>query len=182
LITVDRELPFFTSDYIQQIAFSEITVEASELRRDDRDVLRLLEDIDSDLARAYRQVLADLQTPRYSFKGTAAELRATIELLLEKLAPDEDVQKFGIKPDPVSKKVGYAARPTYVLKKKRAADEETARKCTDSVRIIEEGVGNVLRGMHKRASTMVHMGSENERNEVMRLQNYFRALVTDLLE
>jgi hypothetical protein len=182
LCTVAEELPFFTPDYIQQIASSEITVEASEMRRDDRDILRLLEDVDSNLARAYRQVLADLQTPRYSFKGTAAELRVTIELLLEKLAPDEEAQKFGIKPDPVLKKVGYAARATYVLKKKRAADEEGAKKCTDSVRIIEEGVGNVLRGMHKRASTMVHMGAEDERNEVVRLQNYFRALVVDLLE
>lgn len=138
--------------------------------------------MDEELASCYKQFLQDLGQDRLSYRGPAGELRSVVELLLDRLAPDEEARKAGFKPDRNTKRVTYADRARCVLRQHRAEGPDALQatnKCAESISRIEEGVGNILRGLHKRSSIAVHEGEERE--ELVRIHGYFKAVIRDLL-
>jgi Hsp70 protein len=186
-VSVAREIleagkPFVTGIGTVEHAREEIAQRTDEisLNPDDRRILREVERLDPVIALSFQQFLADINASRLSYKGTACELRAVIELTLDKLAPEEEVKKK-YKPDPQSGRVSYSNRARYILEERRTRDVQEVKKCAEAVSVIDENVGNILRGVHKRASTVVHTGAADEVQELQRLHRYFRAIMTDLL-
>jgi len=179
---VDSGKPFITGIGRVEYAKEEIAQHAEEvtLNADDRKILRELDKLDPLIASSFRQFLDDIRASRLSYKGTSCELRAVIELVLDKLAPDEEVRKR-YKPEPQTGRVSYSNRARFILQERRSRDVQEVKKCAETIDLIDETVGNILRGVHKRASTVVHTGAADELQELQRLHRYFRAIMSDLL-
>ncbi len=181
---LDRGVPIITGVGKVEYAREYLEVRAPVIdfpSSEDAKILGRLDQIDPSIAASFRQFLADIRTgSRLSYKGTACELRAVIELLLDNLAPEEEVGAR-YKTDPQTGRVPYANRARYILEQKRGKEIQDVKKRADAVLRIDESVGSILRGVHRSTSAVVHVGAADELQELHRLHSYFRALANDLL-
>jgi len=152
-------------------------LETAQLR--DNEIYNALMEVSESLANSYAQVRADVQHPeRFSWAGTAHEIREMLATLLRELAPDSAVTAqswYGQQPNtsgPTQKQ-----RVRYILEVNGAGSKE--RKVVEKVVGLEDMIGSLVRSTYNRASDAAHRFKP--RQEVLRILRYFDAFAYDLL-
>jgi len=145
----------------------------------DDEIMATLEEICSPAATCYRQAMADLATERFSWRGTATDLREALRETLDKLAPDADVEAMpNYKAEPDAKRPTMRQKTRFIL---RNRDMKSGQMATseDAIRHIEESLGGITRSVYSRSSTSTHTPSTKE--EVARLHIWVRVILCELL-
>ncbi len=144
-------------------------------------IIETLEKVAPSAAAAYDQALNDLRDhSRRSWYGTVAELRQALWETLNKLAPDEEVEKTSwYQPDRDQKKPTMAQKVVFILRSRNQAGSEI-KPAKKAGQAVEEYVGSLFRAVYDRASAGVH--TPPERKEVLRVKGWVAEVLTEILE
>lgn len=150
----------------------------TDMPQHDKIYVALLEKSES-LANSYAQVKIDIESDnRFSWAGTAHEIREIVATLLRILAPDKVViSQSWYKPEPNSSGVTQKQRVIYILKSRNSGSNE--KEVLEQITGIEDMIGNLVRSTYSRASDAAHRFKE--RQEVIKILRYFDAFAYDLL-
>jgi hypothetical protein len=130
-------------------------------------------------ALSYEQVLEDLAAPRrFSYRGTAAELREVLRELLDHLAPDEDVLTT-VKLERDQRGPTMKQKAVFILKA-RGIGESSRKTPVDAVGVVEDSIGSFTRSVYTRGSVSTHVTTPRE--EVVTIKGYADAVLADLLQ
>lgn len=169
LITLDSKI----------LAYTPIT--AAPSNSVDTRIVQTLTKILPSAALAYRQALADLnEEKRFSWRGPATDLRESLRETLDHLAPDREVEtQPGYKQEKDTNGPTMKQKVRFILTKRGTskAQSATAENAADSV---ESMVGSFVRSVYTRSSISTH--TPTDKNEVIRIKNYVRATLCELLE
>lgn len=147
----------------------------------DTTILKVLESINSDAALSYRQVLADIQVPKASYRGTAAELREVLRETLEYLAPDADVMATpGFKLEPDRSQPTMKQKVLYILKN-RNVSKTLIEAPMMAANIVDESISSIVRATYNRGSVSAHVHT-NGKAEILQIKMYLDSILCDLLE
>jgi hypothetical protein len=152
-------------------------------RHDPVDVLILatLSSLLPSAARSYEQALSDLRTPaRLSWRGPAADLREALREALDHLAPDEAVVAqpgFKLEKDTTGPTMKQKVR--HILRS-RGLSKSAMQSPEAATETVDEIVGTFVRGVYTRSSVSTH--TPTDRNEILRLRNWVRVALCELLE
>ena len=148
------------------------------LPQHDKIYLALLEKSES-LANSYAQVKIDIASDdRFSWAGTAHEIREILATLLRILAPDKVVTtQSWYKAEPNTSGATQKQRVIYILKSRNSGSNE--KDVLEQITGIEDMIGNLVRSTYSRASDAAHRFKE--RQEVIKILRYFDAFAYDLL-
>lgn len=144
-------------------------------------VIRTLEQMLPHAALSYRQVLADLAgPPRYSYRGTATELREVVREVLDHLAPDIEVVKapaFKLEKErrgpTMKQKARFILRARGVGESSRSAPEQ-------SVELLEDQIASLARSVYERGSASTH--AVTLKAQVLSFKAYADAVLAELLQ
>lgn len=183
LITINRlKKEWETLELSSVPKFGDMTGgEIPEYTDTEQQILATLKDICPTSWACYRQALEDFAgNSRNSWRGTASELREALRELLDKLAPDKEVEKSpGFKLEPDAKKPTMRQKVRFILKS-RSMGKSQIDPVADTVNIVDEIFGSLVRSVYNRSSVSVHVGKEKE--EVKRVKRYVDVLFMELLE
>lgn len=131
--------------------------------------------------RCYRQALEDLsEEGRISFRGAANELRFAVEEVLTEMAPDADVTASpGYIQDATVNGPTHAQKGRYISKLK-GLDRSNRQSLEATLKLIDDHVGDLSRGLFTRSSSSAH--NESERGEVMTIKEYVNAFLGDVFD
>lgn len=132
------------------------------------------------LANSYRQVVEDLaRVDRYSWAGTAHEIREILAQCLRLMAPDEVVEsQANFKPQTDNGKPTQKQRVQYILKNR--GENSSVTNMVEEIEPFEDAISNLVRKFYSRASTAAH--THRDRIESARLLIYFEAFANDLFD
>lgn len=144
-------------------------------------VIRTLEQMLPHAALSYRQVIADLCGPnRFSYRGTATELREVVREVLDHLAPDDAVLKspgFKLEKDrrgpTMKQKARFILRARGVGESSRSAPEQ-------SVELLEDQIASLARSVYERGSASTH--GATAKSQVLSFKGYADAVLAELLQ
>lgn len=143
-------------------------------------IIRTLETMLPSASNSYRQVLADIEGRRISYRGTAAELRETVREVLDHLAPDADVMASpGFKLEPNQRGPTMKQKVRFILRARRVTDS-SRQTAEDAVQHVDESVASVGRSVYTRGSVDVH--TARPREEVMNFKMYADAVLAEMLQ
>lgn len=125
--------------------------------------------------------MRDLTGPdRLSWRGPATDLRESLREVLDHLAPDDEVTSrsgFKLEKDQTGPTMKQKVR--FILSNRGVS--KTASKAPESAaEAVDEIVGGFVRSVYTRSSVSTH--TPTEREEVLRVHNYVRAALSELLE
>lgn len=147
----------------------------------DKLIIDTLRSLVPSAALAYEQGLIDLaEDTRLSWRGPATDFREAMRETLDHLAPDDAVKsQIGFKIEPNTNGPTMRQKVRYVLKirerSKAAIDAvETAAETVDGI------VGSFVRSVYTRSSVSTH--TPTDRSEVIRVRNFVRVALCELLE
>jgi Predicted pPIWI-associating nuclease len=143
-------------------------------------ILQTLRQLEPGAALGYEQALIDIRDEnRLSYRGVASELREVVREVLDRLAPDKDLQQAGVKLEKERKDYTHKQKVRHILKSRGIG--ETARKVPeDSIQLIEALTASVTRSVYERGSVSAHVPSP--RSEVQQLKLYVDGVLGELLE
>jgi Predicted pPIWI-associating nuclease len=145
----------------------------------ERAILDTLEKLEPGAARGYEQAMRDLNDPdRVSFRGVAAELREVVREVLDRLAPDEDLEAAGIKREKGRTDFTQKQKVRHILRA-RGVTENARKPAEQSVELIEEMTASLARSVYVRGSVSTHVSSP--RTEVRQLKLYVDSILGELL-
>ena len=117
---------------------------------------------------------------RFSYRGTASELREVLRETLDIPAPDDDIAKqswFKLETNctgpTMKQKVRFILSSRGKSKAQRALPEK-------SIDLVENLCGDVARAVYTRASTSTHV--QTTKQEVQQMKRYLDAVLFDVLE
>lgn len=143
-------------------------------------IIETLEGVKPSAALSYRQALDDIKVDRFSYRGTAVELRETLREVLDHLATDENLAEAGIKIE--KDQNGYIMRQKvrYILKNRGVStgSEETLE---DAAAIVDDSIAKLIRATYGRGSVSTHTPGA-ERREILLLKKYLDIALCELLE
>lgn len=146
--------------------------------------LRIQETLDKILpsaAMSYRQAIVDLtQEKRFSWRGPATDLRETLRETLDHLAPDADVQTMaGYVQNKDTNGPTMKQKVRFILSKRGMSKSmsEPAENASDA---IESSFGPFVRSVYTRSSVSTH--TPTEKKEVIRIRDFVRVVLSELLE
>lgn len=146
----------------------------------DSDIIKTLKEMLPEAGAAYEQALLDLVNgTRISWIGTAADLREALRMLLDKLAPDEEViamSDYKIEPNAKGPTMKQKVRCILKARGKSGPDRKAAE---ESARLVDECVGDIFRSTYTNASKFAHIGAAHE--DVLKMKRYVSALLAELL-
>jgi hypothetical protein len=155
--------------------------ERVELSPTDNLIVRTLSSVVPSAARAYEQALLDLRGPdRLSWRGPATDLREALRETLDHLASDDDVSSapgFRLERDATGPTMKQKVR--FVLGNRRVSRSAMAAP-ESAVSAVEEMLGTYVRSVYTRSSVSTH--TPTERDEVLRILEYVRVALCELLE
>jgi hypothetical protein len=130
---------------------------------------------------SYEQALRDLQDgKRVSYRGTALELREALREVLDRLAPDQEVQKSeGFRLDKGCTRPTMKQKAGFVLRS-RDLPENAIRVPQEAAELIEDVTASLARSTYVRGSVATHLAST--RRDVQQLRRYVDAVLCELLE
>jgi len=147
----------------------------------DRRIIETLQRLIPSAGLSYEQAILDLsQSDRKSYRGPATDLRESLRETLDHLAPDKDVKsQLGFKLEGDMKCPSMKQKVRFVLRKRGLSKtlSETPEKAVDSV---EAMIGSFIRSVYNRSSVSTH--TPTDRNEVMRVRDWVRIVLCELLE
>ena len=147
----------------------------------DHKIIAILTDLSLPAAQCYQQAIADLTDPRrLSFLGPAHELRECLRQVLDKIAPDADVEKApGYKHERDLKKPTMKQKVRFIFKnRERSATESAAPE--DAANAIESVIADMTRSTYDHGSLAAH--KERGKKSVEQLKRYVDVVFHDLLE
>lgn len=132
-------------------------------------------------ADSFQQGLNDLSSKdRVSWRGTVVEFRESLREVLDHLAPDQDVTSMpGYKPEKDTHGPTMKQKVMFILKS-RQAPEAKSKPLADTVAVVDELVGNMVRSVYQRASKATHVAAD--RKEASRLRDYVLLALSEILE
>jgi len=147
----------------------------------DRRIIETLQHLNLSAGLSYEQAILDLaESNRKSYRGPATDLRESLRETLDLLAPDKDVKsQHGFKLEQDMKYPTMKQKVRFVLRKRGLSKtlSETPEKAVDSV---EAMIGSFVRSVYNRSSVSTH--TPTDRNEVMRVRDWVRIVLCELLE
>lgn len=147
----------------------------------DNMIIGTLEKIVPAAALSYRQALIDLEADhRFSWRGPATDLREALRETLDYLAPDAEVIALpGYKQNPDINGPTMKQKVWFIMKNRGAAKalSAPAETATES---IESAVGSFVRSVYTRSSVSTH--TPTDKNEVVRIREFVRVVLSELLE
>jgi hypothetical protein len=131
------------------------------------------------LGMSYLQVKIDLRDKnRYSWAGTAHEIREVLATMLRLLAPDDMViSQNWYKQEKDTSGPTQKQRVRYILEENKASSKE--KEVGELAIKLDEMIGEIVRATYSRASDAAHRFKE--RNEVIKIVKYFEVFSNDLL-
>jgi len=142
--------------------------------------VRTLRVLEPGAALGYEQALRDIQDEgRLSYRGVASELREVVREVLDRLAPDKDLQQAGVKLEKDRKDYTQKQKVRHILKS-RGIGETTRKAPEESIQLIEELTASLTRSVYERGSVSTHVSSP--RSEVQQLKLYVDGVLGELLE
>lgn len=146
----------------------------------EQSVIATLEKMLPHAALSYRQVIADLaSSPRFSYRGTATELREVVRETLDHLAPDAEVMKasgFKLEKDRRAPTMKQKAR--FILKARGVGDSSRAAP-EQSVELLEDQIASLARSVYERGSASTHAAMMKA--QVLSFKGYADAVLAELL-
>lgn len=132
-------------------------------------------------ALAYQQALEDLnEETRFSWRGPATDLRESLRETLDHLAPDKEVEALpGYKQEKDTNGPTMKQKVRFILTKRGTSKGQSAT-AEHAVESVETLVGSFVRSVYTRSSISTH--TPTDKNEVIRIKNYVRATLCELLE
>jgi hypothetical protein len=145
----------------------------------ERAIIETLSELLPGAALGYEQALKDMaDEDRLSYRGVAAELRETVREVLDRLAPDADMQAARVQIEKGQSGFTQKQKVRHILRSRGVPDN--ARKVPEeSVRLIEELTASVARSVYVRGSISTHVPSPLE--EVRQLKLYVDGVLGELL-
>jgi len=142
------------------------------------DTLRMLLPAAAD---SFQQGLQDLSSKdRVSWRGTVVEFRESLREVLDHLAPDQDVMKMrGYKQEKDTHGPTMKQKVMFILRS-RQTPESKSKPLADTVAVVDELVGNMVRSVYQRASKATHVASD--RKEASRVRDYVLLALSEILE
>lgn len=147
----------------------------------ERSIIETLEKLAPPAALSYQQALQDLDgVDRWSYRGTAAELRECLREVLDHLAPDEQVQAAkGFQLERGRDKPTQKQKVRHILRT-RGVPRNALRAPEDSARLVEELTASLTRSTYERGSISAHIAAA--RTEISQLKMYVDSVLAELLE
>jgi hypothetical protein len=144
-------------------------------------IVRTLEQMLPHAALSYRQVLEDLAAPeRYSYRGTATELREVVRETLDHLAPDADVMRAaGFKLEKDRKAPTMKQKARFILKARGLGDSSRSAP-ESSVELLEDQTASLARSVYERGSASTHAATA--KSQVLSFKAYADAVLAELLQ
>jgi hypothetical protein len=132
-------------------------------------------------AKSYKQVVLDLKDPsRFSWRGSAVELREIMREVLDHLAPDNSVMVMpGFKLESDQTHPTMKQKATFVLKS-RQLPQSSRKVPQDLTNLIDISTASFVRSTYVRGSVSSHTSPSKE--EVIRLKRYADNVLMELLE
>jgi hypothetical protein len=147
----------------------------------DRRIVEILQRLVPSASFSYEQAILDDAGPkRRSYRGPATDLREALRETLDHLAPDKDVtSQPGFKLERDMKYPTMKQKVRFVLRKRGLTRtlSETPENAVDSV---EATIGSFVRSVYNRSSVSTH--TPTDRNEVLRVRDWVRIVLCELLE
>lgn len=134
-------------------------------------ILETLDRLVPSAAASYRQGFNDLNgVDRISYRGTAAEFREALRETLDHLAPDDQVMaQDGFKLEADQTKPTMKQKVGFVLKS-RGTNKTIRTVAEQSLSLIHELSGQVMRAVYNRASLAAHV--QQSKVEVQKIKRY----------
>lgn len=147
----------------------------------DHRILQTLSRVLPSAACAFQQAVTDLKgADRVSWRGPATDLRECLRELLDHLAPDKDVESAaGFQPEPDTRGPTMRQKVRYILVK-RGVSKTGAKPAENAAQSVDDIVGTFVRSVYQRSSVSTH--TPTDKNEVLRIQTFVRACLSELLE
>lgn len=147
----------------------------------DASIIRTLTSIVPSAAFSYEQALYDLQADtRLSWRGPATDLREALRETLDYLAPDAEVKGMaGFKLEPDTDGPTMKQKVRYVLKNRGVA-KATGAPAEAATEAIDSAVGSFVRSVYTRSNVSTH--TPTDKNEVLRVRDFVRVVLCELLE
>lgn len=153
---------------------------------ENRELLNRLNHLDPQFALSYRQVLTDLaDQSRITHRGTANELRELFREILDKLAPDKEVEKqdwYKARRSSIKDEKERNRHPTRSEKTRyimRERDSSAAQVTEDATFQVDERLGKLVSSIYGRANDAAHVSKQ--RDEISRILRYLHAVMFELL-
>jgi hypothetical protein len=145
-------------------------------------IVKTLDDLLPSASQSYKQGVHDLNSGvlRFSYRGTACELREALRETLDLLAPDEDIDRqswFKLEPNCTCPTMKQKVRFILSSRGKSKAQRALAEKSID---LVDNLCGEVARAVYTRASISTHV--QTTKQEVLQMKRYLDAVLFDILE
>lgn len=166
---------------ISEMLFLSQSTQASPLSSVESAIYETLMRLEPTAGRAYKQAIEDLSDPgRISYRGPANELREALREAVDKLAPDEKVQRQSNFVFEQGQTKPTTKQKVRFILKERKLPKNAVDTPEESLQIIDERIGAFARATLTRSSIDAHVHSE--RTEVSIVRHYVNAVLADLLE
>ncbi len=143
-------------------------------------VIDTLEKAVPSAALSYKQAVADMNQDRFSYRGTAAELREVLREVLDYLAPDQEVKRIsGYKQEPGTSGPTMRQKVHFVLKN-RGTSNTTMETPEAAASVVDEAVSKVVRATYNRGSMTTH--ASGAKSEIQQIKMYLDTVLFELLE
>ncbi len=131
-------------------------------------------------ALGYQQALRDIADDnRLSYRGVAAELREVVREVLDRLAPDADMEAAHVSFERGRTSYTQKQKARHILRS-RGLTENARKAPEESVHLIEELTASLTRSVYVRGSISTHVASPAD--EVRQLKLYVDGILGELLE
>jgi hypothetical protein len=147
----------------------------------DLQIITTLERVLPSASLSYKQAIQDLsQENRDSWRGPATDLREALRETLDYLAPDKDVQSMqGYSQLKDTNGPTMKQKVRFILMK-RGMSKSNSEPAENASEAIESSVGAFVRSVYTRSSVSTH--TPTEKKEVMRIRDFVRVVLCELLE
>lgn len=158
-----------------------ISSRQERLNSTDMKIIATLDKILPSAALSYQQALQDLQAEtRFSWRGPATDLREVLRETLDYFAPDSDVKAMqGYKQLPDTNGPTMKQKVRYIMKS-RGVSKSASSPAENATDAVENAVASFVRSVYTRSNVSTH--TPTEKNEVLRVRDFVRIVLCELLE
>jgi len=174
------ELIEASPEYIRRGSATVIAGTTTTRPEQDQLIVATLERLVPAAAASYKQVLDDLSRGRFSYRGTAGELREILREVLDNLAPDQDVMNaVGFQLETNRTLPTMRQKVHYILTSR--SQSATAMEVPEQAAInVDEGIARLVRATYNRGSASAH--TQQSKGEVLQIKMYLDSVLGELLE
>lgn len=147
----------------------------------DERIFTVLSQMCPSAAASFGQGILDISdTKRISWRGTATEFREALREVLDKLAPDDEVEKQpGFKYEKDKTTPTMKQKAVFILKS-RGQSRPIMTPTANAIDTVEEKFSALVRSVYQRSSVSVHTGLDKD--EVNSVKKFVVLVLSELLQ